>query len=242
MKTYFHADNSDYSRALKHTLIVTVIPIFAICVFCTVNIVLHYDSTFTKILALIIALSVLFEMIFVFSAVYIIEKKKRRHAKFTYFDILPHCMVYSEYAGEFIRYGERIILRRLYQIPFSAFESVTRDPKKTPRCITINGEIREYFYESDRLGYHIDENDNLVFDTAILNIGMYNTLNSIEIKKRFGNTKELEKVILLHKERFDNIPEKPPFNISDFVPLKRKRRLSTSNAALEAPSFSRKWK
>lgn len=242
MRCYFHADVTDFDKALRHALIVVLIPLFAVCVFCTVNIVLHYSWGFARLLAFIIIGSVLFGMVFTFSAVYIVEKKKRRHARYTFYDILPQGMVFSEYAGEFVHYGERVILRRLYYISFAGFESVSRDPKKTPRELTITGEIRRYFYESERLGYHVDENGNVVFDCAILNIGMYDTVPQITIKKRFGRTRELEASILHYKKRFDEIPEKKQFNIADFVPVKRKRKSNTSNPILEAPSFNRNWK
>lgn len=242
MRSYFHADVTDFSRALRHALTVVVIPLLAVCVFCTVNVVLHYNTGFTKLLVLIIAGSVLFGMIFTFAAVYIIDKKKRRHSRFTFFDILPQGMIFSEYAGEFVRYGELVILRQLCYVPFETFEAVSRDPKKAPHDITIKGNIRRYFFESSRLGYHINDDGLPTFDTAILNIGMYEQLPEITIKKRFGNTKALEAAILFYKERFDNIPEKKPFDISEYVPVRRKPKMHTSNPALEAPSFSRNWK
>ena len=241
-RCFFHADTKIYSDALRHALTVVVIPLLAICVFCTVNIVLYYSAGFAKLLAFIIAGSVLFGMIFTFSAVYIVEKKKRRHARFTFFDILPQGMVFSEYAGEFVRYGELIILRRLYYIPFAELESVSRDPKKTPRELTVKGNIRGFFFESDRLGYHISEGGEMIFDTAILNIGMGEELSEVTVKKRFGNTKPLEAAILFYKDKFDNAPEKKPFDISQYVATRRKPKPRTSNPALEAPSFSRKWK
>ena len=241
-RCYFHADTKVYSDALRHTLTVVIIPLLAICIFCMVNIVLHYDSGFANLLVIIIAGSVLFGMIFTFAAVYIVDKKKRRHARFTFFDILPQGMVFSEYAGEFVRYGELVILRRLYYIPFAGFESVSRDPKKTPRELTVKGDIRGFFFESDRLGYHIGESGEMIFDTAILNIGMHDELSEITVKKRFGNTKPLEAAILFYKEKFDNAPEKKPFNISDYVAVRRKPKPKTSNPALEAPSFNRNWK
>lgn len=241
-RAFFHADTTGYSIALRHTLTIVVIPLIAVCIFCTVNIVLHYDLGFTRLLIYVIAGCVFFGMAFTFSAVYITEKRKRRHARFTFFDILPQGMVFSEYAGEFIRYGDRIILRRLYYIPFSDFESVSRDPKKTPRELTIKGAVRAYFFEDTRLGYHVDENGNVIFDSVVLNMGMFEPISEFTIKKRFGNTKALEASILFYKEKFDNMPEKKPFDISEFVPVRRKRRLHTSNPALEAPSFNRNWK
>lgn len=241
-RCYFHADTGVYIVALRHALTVVILPLLAICIFCTVNIVLHYNTGFANLLMIIIAGSVLFGMIFTFSAVYIADKKKRRHARFTFFDILPRGMVFSEYAGEFVHYGKRTILRQLYYIPFEGFESVSRDPKKTPRELTIKGNIRGLFYESGRLGYHIGEDGEMVFDTAILNIGMYDALSEVTVKKRFGNTKQLEAAILFYKDKFDNAPEKKPFNISDYVAVRRKPKPKTSNPALEAPSFNRKWK
>ena len=241
-RRYFHADTRVYSEALRHALIVVVIPLLAICIFCTVNIVLYYSAGFAKLLIFIIAGSVLFGMVFSFLATYIADRKKRRHARFTYFDILPQGMIFSEYAGEFVRYGELIILRRLYYIPFAELESVSRDPKKTPRELTIKGNIRGFFFESDRLGYHIGESGEPVFDTAILNMGMGDELREVTVKKRFGNTRQLEAAILFYKDKFDNAPEKKPFNISDYVAIRRKPKPKTSNPALEAPSFNRKWK
>lgn len=241
-RSFFHADTKVYSDALRHALIVVIIPVLAICIFCTVNIVLYFNTDFAKLMMFIIGGSVLFGMIFSFSAVYITDKRKRRHARFTFFDILPQGMVFSEYAGEFIRYGELIILRRLYYIPFEGFESVSRDPKKTPRELTIKGSIRGFFFESDRLGYHVNESGEMVFDTDILNIGMYDEPGEVIIKKRFGKTRSLEAAILFYKEQFDNAPEKKPFNISDYVAIRRKPKPKTSNPALEAPSYSRDWK
>lgn len=241
-RTFFHADNSEYTNFLKHTLIVVVIPLLAICTFCVVNIVLHYDSAFTRLLVFIILGCVLFGMVFVFSAVYIMEKKKRRHARFTFFDILPQGVIYSEYAGEFIRYGERVILRRLYYVPFAELDRVSRDPKKAPRELTIKGGVRFYFYDSKRLGYHVDEDGALTFDSVILNIGLYEKLDEFTVKKRLGNTSALNAAILYYKERFDNAPEKKPFDISQYVAVRKRRKPRTSNPALEAPSFSRDWK
>lgn len=242
MRCFFHADNSDYDRALAHTLTLVIIPLFAICIFCTVNYILHYDAGLSRLFAIIIGASVLFGMIFTFSAVYIVDKKKRRHSRFTYLDILPQGLVFSEYAGEFIRYGDRIILRRLYYLSFADLESISRNPKKAPHDITIKGKFRFYFYDSERLGYHIEESGNLVFDTDILNIGMYDDVSELTIKKHLGNTRLLEASILYFKDKFDNIPEKKPFSISDFVAVRKRRKPRTSNPALEAPSFNRNWK
>ena len=82
----------------------------------------------------------------------------------------------------------------------------------------------------------------MIFDTMLLNIGMYDRLSEVTIKKRFGNTKSLEASILYYKDKFDKMPEKKPFDISEFVAVRRKPKMRTSNPALDAPSFSRDWK
>lgn len=241
-KYFFHADTAKYGGRLRHILIIVFGPIIALCVFCTVQIVLNYRSEFALLLLAVICGSVLFGMIFGFLAVYITEKRKRRHSKYTFFDFLPSGMVFSEYAGEYVHWGARVIIRRLYFIPFEKLESVSRDPKKAPHDITFKGEIRAYFFESDRLGYHINEDNGIEFDTDLLNWGMFETLPELTIKNRFGNTKRLEQSALFYLEQFKNTPEKKPFNISEFVSRRSKPKPTTSNPALEAPSFNRNWK
>lgn len=241
MKYYFHADTDIFTRRLKHAELLVLTPLSAICVFCTVNIVLNFAASFAKLLLCIIAGCVVFGMIFTFSAVYITEKYKRRHSRYTFFDFLPCGMIFSEYAGEYVRYGEKILLRRVYYIPFEGFESVSRDPKTAPHSITLKGSIRMYLFDSDRLGYHIDENGVLVFDSPELNGRLFTELNQLVIKDRFGNTKALEKSVNAYYEQWKNIPEKKPFDISEHISIVRKKKLRTSNPALEAPSYSRKW-
>lgn len=243
-KYFFHADADKYTDILRKTLINVIIPLSALCVFSAVNIVLHFRSAVAGLLFAVIAGCVLFGMIFTFSAVYIAERGKRRNARFTFLDILPCGIVYSEYAGEFIRYGDRIVLRRLYLIPFAELEEVSRDPKKSPHNITFKGSIRSYFFDSDRLGYHVTEDGEPVFDTDILNIAYYDTLNELVIKNQLGNTKRLERSVLYYLTRFRNKPPKEDFDISKFVSTPKRRKLKTSNAELEKPSlnFNRNWK
>lgn len=241
-KYYFHADVEKYSDRLRHILIVVIVPILAICVFSTANIVLNFGSDFSKLLMIVIAGSIFSGMVFTFAAAYIIYKHRSRHSRYTFFDIIPYGMIFSEYAGEFKRYGERIIMRRLYYIPFDKLESVSRDPKTAPHNITFKGVIREYYIETERLGYHIDEEGKIEFDTAILNSAYFTEIHEVTVKNRFGNTKRMEKSVLFYWEEFKNIPEKKPFDISKYVTVRRKHKTRTSNPALEAPSFSRNWK
>lgn len=241
-KYYFHADVEKYSDRLRRMLIIVIAPILAICVFSTANIVLHFGSDFSRLLMMIIAGSIFSGMVFTFTAVYVIDKRRRRHSRYTFFDIIPSGMIFSVYAGEFSRYGEKIIMRRLYYIPFDKLENVSRDPKTAPHNITFKGAIREYYLETERLGYHIDEDGRLEFDTLIINGAYYNEVPEVTVKNRFGNTKRLEKSVLFYWEEFKNIPEKKPFDISQYVTARRKAKPKTSNPALEAPSFSRNWK
>lgn len=241
-KYYFHADIDKYSDRLRHILIIVIIPIIALCVFCTVNIVLRLNSLLAVLLFAVVVGSVLFGILFTFFTVYLVDKLSRRHARYTFLDIVPSAVIYSEYAGEFVRYGERIILRRLYLIPFSTLESVSRNPKKAPHDITFKGAVRAYFLETERLGYHIDADGNVELDTEILNYGYFKELSEITVRDRLGNTKRLERSVLYYWEEFKNAPEKKPFDISQFVHARQKPKPKTSNPALEAPSFNRNWK
>ena len=244
MKYFFHAEVEKYSERLRHAMILVAMSVFAVCIFCTVNIVLNFGSDIVYLLLAVIGGFVLLGMIFAFSAVYITEKAKRRHSKYTYFDFLPKGMVYSEYSGEYVHFGDRIILRRLYYIPFDKLEKVSRDPKIAPHNLTFTGEIRCYFQETDRLGYHISEDGNLEFDSAELNTRLFEEIPTLVIKDRFGNTKKLEKSVNFYWEQFKNTPEKKPFNISDHISVPKRKKLHTSNPALEQPreSYSRNWK
>lgn len=244
MKYFFHAETEKYTERLRHAMILVAISVFAVCTFCTVNIVLNFGSDIVYLLLAVIGGFVLLGMIFAFSAVYITEKRKRRHNKYTYFDFLPKGMVFSEYAGEFVRFGDRIILRRLYYIPFDKLQSVSRNPKAAPHEIAFTGEIREYFLESKRLGYHVNENNDLEFDSFELNSRFFENIPRLVVKERFGNTKKLEKSVSFYLEQFKNTPEKKPFNISDYVSVQKRKKLHTSNPALEEPreSYNRNWK
>lgn len=240
-KYFFHADTEKYSRAVKKILVIVLVPVLALCTFCTVNIVLNLGSDFVRLLIGIIMAGVLFGILFTFAAVYIADRLRRRHARYTFLDIVPSGIVYSEYAGEFTRYGERMILRRLYYVPFSELSEVVGYSKNAPRDIILKGKIRSYFLESDRLGYHINENDELEFDSTVLNLALFEEKSELTISNRLGRTKRIEDSIRYYWERFKSIPPKKPFDISDFVAERKRVKPKTSNPALEAPSFSRKW-
>lgn len=241
-KYYFHADVEKYSDKLRHMLILVIVPILAVCIFSTANIVLNFGSDFSRLLMIVIAGSIFLGMVFTFTAAYVIYRCRDRHSRYTFFDIIPCGMFFSVYAGEFTRYGERIIMRRLYYIPFDKLESVSRDSKTAPHNITFKGVIREYYLETKRLGYHIDEDGKPEFDTSILNTAYFTEISEVTVKNRFGNTKRLEQSVLFYWEKFKSIPEKKPFDISKYVTVRRKHKTKTSNPALEAPSFNRNWK
>lgn len=238
---YFHAEVGDYSRRLRRVISVVITPILTMCVLCAVGIVLGFGSDFVRLMLWVIAFGVLMGMVFTFIAVYVTDKYKRRHSRYTFFDILPSGLIYSEYAGEFTRYGKRIILRKLYYIPFKGIESISRDPKKSTRELVIKGEVREYFEETNRLGYHITEDGELLFDTLILNTNYFKKRNTLTIKEHLGNTKRIERAALYYWEEFRKIPEKPPFDITKAIAVRKRKKLTTSNPKLEAPSYSRKW-
>lgn len=226
-------------------MITVLVPLAAACIFCTVNIVLHLsdeDKNYVMMLLGVITACVAAGMIFSFAVAYFTEKLSRRHNRFTYFDILPDGMIYSEYGGEFVRDGRREIFRRLYYIPFKSFESVVRDGRNSPAGLLLRGEIRYYFLPSRCLGYHITEAGETVFDRWELNQRGYEVIKSLEIKSTLGSTKSLERSVSYYAEAFRERPEKKPFDISEHIARRKRTVHNTSNPALEAPSFDRRWK
>ncbi len=242
MKYFFHAETQKYKKRLKFTVLLAAMSVFAVSTFCTVNIVLNLGSEVILLLLAVIGGCLFLGMTASFMAVYFADKYIRRHSKYTYFDFLPKGMIFSEYAGEFVRYGNKVILRRLYYIPFDKLTEVSRDPKTAPHNLSFSGEIRSYFHESDRLGYHVNEDNDIEFDSIELNVRLFEIIPQLVIKDRFGNTKKLEKSVNFYWEQFKNTPEKKPFNISEHISVEKRKKLRTSNAALEAPSYSRNWK
>lgn len=245
MDFFFHADITKYQRRLKGVIITTTVPLFGVCVFCAVNILLNLSAgsrDMVRLMLLIIPLCAAVGIAAVFAACYITYKKIRRHSRFTYLDILPDGFVFSVYSGEFHHYTSQVILRRLYYVPFAKLTEITRDEKNSPRTIKIKGEIRSFLYETDCLGYHVDEDNHLVFDNAELNSRGFEALDTLEISDCFNSMKRVERSIRFFWEQFKAIPEKKPFNIADHVIGKRKKKLTTSNPLLEAPSYDRNWK
>ncbi len=227
MKDYFHADTTIYPKRLKTAIISIVVPLAAACVCCATTFVFNLRSGGDRFLAslmlYIIAGCVALGIIACFYGAYITEKKQRRHARFTYFDILPKGMIYSRYAGEHYLYGERVVYRRLYYISFDKLESIQRDAKTAPTAIVFSGELREYFFPSPQLGYHINEEGDLCFDNSELSQRFFQTRQKLRISGDFGSTRQLERSVLHYLELYRNAPPKKEFNIAEHLMSSRKK-------------------
>ena len=245
MRDFFHCDTAIYKKRLKTVLAALLAPLIAVCVFCAANIIFNLrpdgDKGFAQLMVWIAVGCVAAGMVFCFAGAYIADRKRRLHARYTYFDILPRGMIYSRYAGQFHIYGERTIYRRLYYIPFSSVTEVMRDGKRSPMELAISGEVREYFLPSEHLGYHIDEDGELQFDNPELMERHFEPRGKLVISHDFGSTKQLERSVQYYLDQFRNAPQKKQFNIADHIAVKSKKALRTSNPMLSAPSFDRKW-
>lgn len=245
MRDFFHCDTTIYKKRLKTVLAALLAPLIAVCVFCAANIIFNLrpdgDKGFAQLMVWIAVGCVAAGMIFCFAGAYIADRKRRLHARYTYFDILPKGMIYSRYAGQSHLYGERTVYRRLYYIPFSSLTEVLRDPKRSPFELTICGVAQQYFLPSDCLGYHIDEEGELQFDNPELMERHFEFRGKLVISHDFGRTKQLQRSIEHYLELFRNAPQKKQFNIADHIAVKSKKTLRTSNPMLDAPSFDRKW-
>ncbi len=245
-KKFFHANTSFYRKRLKGMIITVVAPLFAICVFCTAYIILKvcslsWNKTIPVLPVFIIMASVFLGIIFVFCACYLTRKYIVRHNKYTYLDIFPKGMVYSVYAGEYFGFGDRVIYRRLYYMPFSGMEEIIRDGKNSPFSMTIKGEIRVFLYPSKDLGYHIDEDGELSFDHIELNTRGFEKTDKLEIVGILGKTARPVYIAKKFLKDYREAPQKEPFDISKYITKKRAVKHKTSNPGLETPSYSRRW-
>ena len=246
MDYFFHADTTKYRRRLRGTAIIVLVPLFGVCVFCAVNILLNLgagnSSGILKLMALVIVLCVLAGTSTMFAAALLAKKYTARHSRFTYLDILPDGFVFSLYAGEFRSWDDQVILRRLYFVPFSGIEEISRDQKASPCSLTVKGKVRCYFEESSRLGYHVGEDGHTQFDSPELNERGFETADKLEINGWFGSAKKIQTSLEHYLAEFRAIPEKKPFNIAEHITRRKKKRPTTSNPLLEAPCYDRNWK
>ena len=151
-------------------------------------------------------------------------------------------MIQCLYAGEFRNWDDQVILRRLYFVPFSGIEEISRDQKASPCSLTVKGKVRCYFEESSRLGYHVGEDGHTQFDSPELNERGFETADKLEINGWFGSTKKIQTSLEHYLAEFRAIPEKKPFNIAEHITRRKKKRPTTSNPLLEAPCYDRNWK
>ena len=228
-------------------MVITVtVPLLGICVFCAVNIVLNLSSGaasgLVALMAAVIAGCVFVGTAAILTGAWFTHKLIRRHSRYTYLDILPDGFVFSLYSGEYINWGEQVIQRKLYFVPFSGVSEISTGGREQPFLLKIRGEIRYYFGESDRLGYHVGEDDRLSFDSPELNERGFERLDKLDINGWFGPARKAERSLLYYLEQFRNVPEKKPFDISEHITRRARKRPQTSNPLLEAPSYDRNWK
>ena len=119
MDYFFHADTTKYRRRLRGTAIIVLVPLFGVCVFCAVNILLNLgagnSSGILKLMALVIVICVLAGTTTMFAAALLAKKYTARHSRFTYLDILTDGFVFSLYAGEFRNWDDQVIFRAVFR-------------------------------------------------------------------------------------------------------------------------------
>lgn len=164
-----------------------------------------------------------------------VHKKIRRNSRFTYVDIQQKFLVFSAYGGEYRVSGEKIIVRDLYYVPFSALKSIEKD--KNGRFLTLGGEIRHYCMNSDNLGYHVKDGD-IIFDREWLNIGGFEQVQSVRIPAVFGKIAKLSGAVTEGYKRYIEAPKPKPyvFREADFI-----RRRAKPRVMPEDFTYSRKW-
>lgn len=239
MKNYFHCKTEIYLRRRRTIIILTVVPLFQVCVIVMLIMQLTFrslsDRDYLYPLLIVIAACVLLSMLiswFVFEKT---EKAIKRNSRYTYFEIDRKVLIFSRYAGEFAVRGIRTTNRILYVIPLKTLQSAELTPKK--RSLTLKGVIREYSGDSTTLGYHI-KRGNIDFDRWWLNDNGFTEKNELLIPPLFGSRNYLLKMIRLSKKQFDNTPPPKPYKFTEAAFV---RRRSKPRPMPEGMSFERKW-
>ena len=88
----------------------------------------------------------------------------------------------------------------------------------------------------------VGEDGHTQFDSPELNERGFETADKLEINGWFGSAKKIQTSLEHYLAEFRSIPEKKPFNIAEHITLRKKKRPTTSNPLLEAPSYDRNWK
>ncbi len=228
MKNFFHFRTDEIKRKAVNLLIFAAVLCAEICVAAFFVLIFNFltarNSDIIVQMLVIICGVILLGMVFCFTVWELSEKKVMRGARYTYLDIQEKAVVLSLYGGEYRGADGKVIVRDLYYIPFEELKGIAED--KSGRGVVLTGKIRHYGMNSDFLGYHIKEGD-VLFDRDWLNIGGFESLETVKIPFVFGNNRRVYKALVEGYKKFLEIPKKKPyvFREADFIRRRAKPRV-----------------
>ncbi len=239
MRWFYHFSPVKLRKKARNVILVTACFCAEICVAAFIVMFFNFFTAGNHDVVLqmltIICGAILLGMLVCFGAAMISWRKISRRSRYTYVDIQPKTLIYSAYAGEYTVWGNKVIIRDIYYVPFEHFSGVKVAPNG--KNVIVTGRVRHYCMNSDNLGYHIKDGE-AVFDRELLNESGYESLESLRIPSVFGNPERLCRSIAEGRARFEEIPAPKPyvFKEADFI-----RRRAKPRTMPEDFNYSRKW-
>lgn len=239
MQTYFHYNIKKDRKRMGYGIALIVAPLFQasllamLMIFFSLGCVEEPDNI--AMLSAVACGCILAAMLLSWLWYELYAHKIAANSRYTYFDILPKCLVFSRYEGSHPYNHGRAAIRTLYVIPLKTFSEAA--VHANGKELVIKGNIRIYSMNSEMLGYHVGDGE-MTFDHWWLDHGAYQTVSSVKIPHFFGSAKRLEKEVLAAKKRFDEAPVPKPyvFKEADFI-----RRRPKPRVLPEDFSYNRRW-
>ncbi len=210
MKEFFHFGTGRYKKRIKYILGLTLLPIFILSVIAVlvilVNLRSYYGAGYFWYTVCFIMGGVLFGILFTWGLVWGVNRYYEKNTRFTFIDVGLGHIVYSKYSGEYIKDGERIVLRRLYVIPLKTLSKLGVNEKSGEVIISCEDiKIRCYHDRDERLLYHFSE-DKILFESWWYDENGFEEAETLVIPHRFGSPEILIDTIVKAKKRLDEKP------------------------------------
>lgn len=239
MKLFIHSDTSIFEKKRKKALLYILIPTYSGACFSVIFVMLNIHlSGFNKVilpLGIAMAISCMISVLLSIIITIYYGSKIKLHSKYSFIDIFYEGVVVSVFRYKYRQYGKKRIQRDLYFIKHNDIVKI-----KGKNILIIEGKIRKYSENSDRLGYHIKRGE-LIFDNWWLDENGFKFVDALTIPEVFGNNAKVKKYLKLAQMRRMKI-----LHAREQMQLKQRQSPVVSNffnkkRVIPTGSFNRKW-
>lgn len=237
MINYFRWNTSRYIKRKNYIVAITLLPLLLFSVITVMILLINFRifllSGFLISMFLIVSGAVFLGTVICWFVIDKTDKAIKRNRHYSFFDIGTHELVFSKYAGEYIKSGERTVLRKLYIIPLGSLDYIGINKKKGNLLLTSDSSgIRFYKGKSERLNYHYI-GEKLNFENWWFNENGFENISEVVLPNFFGTDEksvmEFYNSIAEAKKRFSMLPKPKPYVHKEIDFVKRKKLLRTFN-------------